>query len=60
MNHKRLYTIKTINMYNYLIHKGFTPIEIVPNIYIPNFVVWKFEDTKELRKTMEQYKKVNK
>lgn len=57
MNNKKLYTIKTINMYNYLIHRGFTPVEIAPNIYIPNFVVWKFEDTKELRKAMEQYKK---
>lgn len=51
-----LYTIKTITMYTHLIRKGFKPIEIVPNIYIPDFVVWKFEDTKELRKAMQEYK----
>lgn len=52
-----LYTIKTITMYTYLIKKGFKPIEIVPNIYIPDFVVWRFEDTEELHQAMNEFKR---
>lgn len=54
---KNLYTIKTITMYKHLIKRGFKPVDIVPNIYIPNFVVWKFEDTIELRNAMQEYNK---
>lgn len=52
-----LYTIKTITMFKHLCSKGIYPIQTEPNIYIPKFVVWKYEDTKELRKAMEEFKK---
>lgn len=52
-----LYTIKTITMFKHLCSKGIYPIQTEPNIYIPKFIVWKYEDTKELRKAMEEFKR---
>lgn len=51
------YVIKTITMTKYLTEKGFKIIDTLPNIHKPNFVVWLFEDTDELRKALNNYKK---
>jgi hypothetical protein len=52
----KLYVIKTITMYKHLCNKGIYPIEIEPNIYIPKFVVWKYENTPELHAAMREFK----
>lgn len=57
MTNNNLYTIKTITMFKHLCSKGIYPIEIEPNIYIPKFVVWKYENTNELHKAMQELKK---
>lgn len=51
------YTIKAITMYKHLCSRGIFPVKTEPNIYIPKFIVWKYEDTKELRQAMEEFNK---
>lgn len=57
MNNNKLYVIKTITMYKHLCSKGIYPVEIEPNIYIPKFVIWKYENTKELHNAMQEFKR---
>lgn len=52
-----LYVVKTITMYKHLCSKGIYPVGTEPNIYIPKFIVWKYEDTKELHNAMREFKK---
>lgn len=52
-----LYVVKTITMYKHLCSRGIYPVDTEPNIYIPKFIVWKYEDTKELHNAMREFKK---
>lgn len=42
-------------LYSVLIQSGFRPIEIVPHFTNPDYHVWVFEETKELRDIVEDY-----
>lgn len=57
INNNNLYTVKTITMFKHLCNNGIYPKEIEPNIYIPKFVVWKYENNSELHKAMQEFKK---
>lgn len=50
----QLYTIFMQRVANQLESRGFKVIKIEPNKKHPNFLVWKFEDTVELRQALRE------
>lgn len=52
-----MYVIKTLNLASYLIDKGYKIRKIDTNRDNPNFKVFLFDDTKQIRKEVEKYKK---
>jgi hypothetical protein len=55
-NNKENYVIKTIAMTKFLTDRGFEIVGTLPNIFIPNKIVWLFKNTPELRQAMSEYK----
>lgn len=50
-----MYIIRTLKLKKYLESKGFKVEGTVPNKDIPNFIVWLFENTEELREAIKEY-----
>lgn len=53
----KYYVIKSITMFKHLCNKGIYPVKTEPNIYIPKFIVWIYEDTQQLRTAMSEFQK---
>lgn len=52
-----MYIIRTLRLMNYIVRAGFDCKKIEKDIYNPNKVVFGFEDTRELRQALSNYKK---
>lgn len=50
-----MYIVRTLKLKRYLEEKGFKVEGTAPNRDIPNFIIWLFEDTKELRQAVKEY-----
>ena len=50
------YIIKSLNMMNYLVRNGFNVVKVGDNENNPNFKVFMFYDSQELRKCMESFR----
>ncbi|WP_157453608.1 DUF5659 domain-containing protein [Clostridium sartagoforme] len=52
-----MYIIRTLKLKKYLESKGFKVEGTMPNRDIPKFIVWLFQDGKELREAIQEYSK---
>lgn len=52
-----MYIIRTLKLKKYLEGKGFKAEGTMPNKDIPNFLVWMFQDSEELRQAVKEYSK---
>ena len=50
-----MYIIRTLKLKKYLEELGFKAQGSMPNKDIPNFLVWYYEDTTELRQAVKEY-----
>jgi hypothetical protein len=50
-----MYIIRTLKLKKWLENKGFKVEGTIPNKDIPNFLVWLFEDSKEIRQAVKEY-----
>lgn len=50
-----MYIVRTLKLKKHLENLGFRIEGTMPNKDIPNFLVWLFEDTKELRQAVKEY-----
>ena len=53
-----MYIIKTLRVMNYLVRKGFDCKKIEKDRYNDNKVVFAFEDCRELRQALDNYKSI--
>lgn len=51
----KYYTCKRLRMLEYLKSKGFIPYLTLPDVANPRYNVWRFENTPELEKAIEEY-----
>lgn len=49
------YTCKRLRMLEYLKRKGFEPYLTLPDVTNPHYNVWRFKNTPELEKAIEEY-----
>lgn len=49
------YVCRKIRLYNFLIEKGFRPVQVRPDRECSNRLVWIFNDTVGLRALVEEY-----
>lgn len=52
---KNTYVCRKLFLYNFLTSKGFKPAGIYPDKFNPDKLVWLYEDTAELRDSVEEY-----
>ena len=50
-----MYIVRTLKLKKHLENLGFRIEGTMPNKEIHNFLVWLFEDTKELRQAVKEY-----
>lgn len=55
MKHGEIYVCKRMRMLNYLMNKGFTPTDTIPDPLNPRFRWWKFTNSSELEAVIEEY-----
>ena len=49
------YVCRKIRLYNFLIERGFRPVQVRPDRECKNRLVWIFNDTVKLRALVEEY-----
>lgn len=50
-----LYTIRSLELMNWLCHKGYTVIKVIDSDKDPKFKVFLFEDSLEIRRAVTDY-----
>ena len=50
-----LYTIRSLDLMNWLCHKGYTVIKVIDSDKDPKFKVFLFEDSFEIRRAVTDY-----
>lgn len=50
-----MYIVRTLKLKKYLEKLGFEAEGSIPNKDIPKFLVWLYQDTKELRQVVKEY-----
>ena len=53
-----MYICKTLRLMNYLVREGFDCVDIEEDRYKADYVVFKFVDSKELRRAVDKYYKL--
>ena len=54
-NETKKYFCTRPRLYSILVTSGFRPVEVVPHFTNPDYHVWVFEETPELRKIVDEY-----
>lgn len=57
MYKKKIYVVKTMRLNNYLSEQGFIMLRPSKDKNNENFIVFLYEDTKELRQAINNYKR---
>lgn len=52
---KEYYTCKRMKLLIFLRNKGFIPEQTIPDLHNPKYLVWRFKNSPELEKAIEEY-----
>ena len=51
----QFYYCTRAKLYSYLVEKGHTPIQVIPNYFKPKYIVWVFQSNEKLEADVSAY-----